>query len=86
MITIDKTLPLESTTIKSPKPEAKSQIKPQVKVQGSIQKAVAETVNTQIKSMVNQVLGNKKTIQGAVETAIRRHLNDPATQGMLPTK
>lgn len=48
--------------------------KPQVKAQGSIQKAVAETVNQSIKGMVNQALGDKKMIQGAVQNAIKEAL------------
>lgn len=65
-----ESMPLESTTVKSPKPQEK----PQVKVQGTIQKAVAETVNQSIKGMVNQALGDKKMIQGAVQNAIKEAL------------
>lgn len=63
-----QSIPLESTTVKSPKPEGKA------KPQGSIQKAVAETVNQSIKGMVNQALGDKKMIQGAVQNAIKEAL------------
>ncbi len=55
-------------------PLKNSEVKPEKakpKVQGTIQKAVAETVNQSIKGMVNQVLSDKKVIQGAVETAIK---------------
>ncbi len=69
-----ESLPLESTTIRSPKPETKPQAKPQVKTTGTLQKAVSETVNQAVKGMVNQVLSDKKVIQGAVETAIKEAL------------
>jgi hypothetical protein len=50
------------------------EVKEKPKSQGSIQKAVAETVNQAVKGMVNQALGDKKMIQGAVQNALKEAL------------
>lgn len=70
----EASIPTDSTSPKRPlsesKPQEKSVVKPKAQG-GTIQKAVAETVQQSIKGMVNQALGDKKMIEGAVQNAVK---------------